>query len=95
MFAPLVVARVFAQQCLPLQQLLPVRESILTEPRSGDYYYLMSRFAWVFYLIALFFAVVALFTGLLALCSRIGGYLSGLTSAIAWFFMALAASLMT
>lgn len=48
-----------------------------------------------FYLIALFFAVVALFAGLLALCSRLGGYLSGLTTAVALFFQTLAAALMT
>lgn len=48
-----------------------------------------------FYLIALFFAVVALFTGLLALCSRLGGYLSGLNTSIALFFQTLAAALMT
>jgi hypothetical protein len=48
-----------------------------------------------FYLIALFFAVVALFTGLLALCSRLGGYLSALNTGIALFFQALAAALMT
>lgn len=58
-------------------------------------YFYLSRFMFAFYLIALFFAVCALFTGLLALCSRLGGYLSGLTVAIALFFQALAASLLT
>jgi heme exporter protein D len=48
-----------------------------------------------FYLVALFFAVIGLLTGLLALCSRLGGYLSGLTVAIALFFQTLAAALMT
>jgi len=59
------------------------------------HYYLLSRFMFAFYLIALFFSVVALFTGLLALCSRLGGYLSGLTTACALFFQTLAAALMT
>jgi len=58
-------------------------------------YYYLSRFMFAFYLIALFFAVVALFTGLLALCSRLGGYLSALNTAIALFFQAITASLMT
>lgn len=48
-----------------------------------------------FYLIALFFATCALFTGLLALCTRLGAYLSGLNTGLALFFQALAASLMT
>lgn len=61
---------------------------------TNTYFYL-SRFMFAFYLIALFFAVCALFTGLLALCSRLGGYLSGLTISIALFFQALAASLLT
>lgn len=58
-------------------------------------YFYLSRFMFAFYLIALFFAVCALFTGLLAMCSRLGGYLSGLTVSIALFFQALAAALMT
>ena len=41
------------------------------------------------------FAVVAFFTSALALCARLGAYLTGLNAAIALFFQALAASLMT
>jgi len=48
-----------------------------------------------FYLIALFFGACALLTGLLALCTRIGAYLSGLNALIALFFQTLAAALMT
>ena len=58
-------------------------------------FYYLSRFMFAFYLVALFFAVVALFTGLLALFSRLGGYLSGLTTSAALFFQTLAAALMT
>jgi len=58
-------------------------------------FYYLSRFMFAFYLIALFFAVIALFTGLLALCSRLGGYLSGFNCMIALFFQTLAAALMT
>jgi hypothetical protein len=59
------------------------------------HYYYLSRFAWVFYLIALLFSATALFTGLLALCTRFGAYLSGLTTFLAFFWQALASSLMT
>lgn len=48
-----------------------------------------------FYLVALFFAAIALFTGVLALCTRFGAYLSGLNTMIALFFQTLAAALMT
>ncbi len=58
-------------------------------------YFYLSRFMWAFYLIALFFAACALITGLLAMCSRLGGYLSGLTVSIALFFQTLAAALLT
>merc|ERR1711964_462493 len=46
--------------------------------RHHGYYFYMTRFMFAFMLIALFFGVCALFTGLLALCTRIGSYLSGL-----------------
>jgi hypothetical protein len=62
---------------------------------NSNYYYLMSRFAWVFYLIALLFAALALVTGLLALCSRLGGYLSSMITMVALFFQAMAAALVT
>lgn len=45
-----------------------------------------------FCLIALFFAVVALFTGLLAPCSRLGGYLSALNTSVALFFQTISAA---
>ena len=59
------------------------------------YYFYMTRFMFAFMLIALFFAVCALFTGLLALCTRIGAYLSGLLAMIALVFQLIQASLMT
>ncbi len=48
-----------------------------------------------FVLVGLFFAVCALFLGLLALCSRIGSYLSGALCLVALFFQTLTAALMT
>jgi len=62
---------------------------------NTSHYFYLSRFAWVFYLIAVFFAVVAFFVGLLALCTRLGSYLASTTTFVALFFQALAASLMT
>ena len=61
---------------------------------TSKFYYL-TRFMFAFMLITLFFGVCALFTGILAMCSRIGSYLSGLLGMIALFFQSLNASLMT
>ena len=58
-------------------------------------FFYLSRFMFAFYLMGLTFAALALFTGLLALCSRLGGYISGLLTAIALFFHTIAAALMT
>jgi len=62
---------------------------------NASHYYYLSRFAWVFYLIAVFFAVIAFFFGVLAPCTRLGSYLGSTTTFVALFFQALAASLMT
>ncbi|KAL1301459.1 hypothetical protein AAFC00_005709 [Neodothiora populina] len=59
------------------------------------HYYYLSRFMFAFYLIALFFACIALLTGCLAMCSRLGSYLTGATCSVALFFQAITASLMT
>jgi hypothetical protein len=58
-------------------------------------YYYLSRFMFAFYIVALFFAVVSFFTGLLALCTRLGSLLSAFNTFLAFFFQALAAALMT
>jgi hypothetical protein len=62
---------------------------------TSTHYYYVWRFGWAFYLIALFFDVIAFFTSLLAPCSRLASGFSGLVLAIALFFFTLAASLMT
>lgn len=62
---------------------------------TSMYYFYMWRFGWVFYLISLFFMVVAFFAGFLACCGRLGSALSGLVSLAALFFYSIAASLMT
>jgi len=60
-----------------------------------NYWYYMSRIGWAFYLIALFFAVCAVFVGLLAFCTRLGSYLSSSLTFLAVGMQAVAASLMT
>ena len=62
---------------------------------NTHHYYYLSRFAWAFYIIALFFSVCALFSAGLALCTRLGSYLSGFLTLLAFFMQGLAAALMT
>ncbi|KAI4091137.1 MAG: hypothetical protein L6R37_007783 [Teloschistes peruensis] len=62
---------------------------------TGSKYYLETRFMFAFVLIGLFFAVCALFLSLLALCSRIGSFLSSALCSVALFFQTLTAALMT
>ncbi|KAJ5888453.1 Actin cortical patch SUR7/pH-response regulator PalI [Penicillium taxi] len=60
-----------------------------------NHYYLISRFMFPFMIIGLFFAALALFTGLLAMCTRIGSYISGFLSWLALVFQVITTSLMT
>ena len=69
-----------------------VPEKFVTKPKRFFY---LSRVAWAFYLIALFFAACALLISLAALCARLGAYLTGLTTVIAMLCQAVAAALMT
>lgn len=62
---------------------------------GNNKFFYLSRCMFAFYLIALFFAVVSLFVGVLALCTRLGNYLGGLTVFFALFFQTLTAALMT
>jgi len=62
---------------------------------TSYYFWYMWRFGWVFFLIALFFEVLAFFAGFLALCSRLGSAFTGLISLVAFFFLTIAVSLMT
>ena len=62
--------------------------------RTNQYYYL-TRFMFAFVLIALFFGVISLFLGLLALCTKFGSYLDSAIVAVALFFQSVAAALMT
>ncbi|KAL8890741.1 MAG: hypothetical protein Q9205_003765 [Flavoplaca limonia] len=62
---------------------------------GGNKYYLETRFMFAFVLIGLFFAVCALFLGVVALISRIGSFLGSATCSLALFFQTLTAALMT
>jgi hypothetical protein len=59
------------------------------------HYFLMSRFMFPFIIIGLFFAVLSLFTGLLAMCTRIGSYLSGFLAWLGLTFQSITTCLMT
>ncbi|KAB8261169.1 SUR7/PalI family-domain-containing protein [Aspergillus pseudonomiae] len=60
-----------------------------------NHYFLTSRFTFPFLIIALFFGVVSLFTGFLAMCTRIGSYISSLMAWIALIFQIITTCLMT
>ena len=76
-----------------------VRARIIVESRSNNcrtnHYFLASRFMFPFIIIGLFFAVLSLFTGLLAMCTRIGSYLSGFLAWLALTFQVITTCLMT
>lgn len=59
------------------------------------HFFLTSRFVFPWLLIALFFAVCSLFTGVLSLCTRIGSYVSSVLGWIALFFQILSTTMMT
>ncbi|KAK6821181.1 non-anchored cell wall protein 6- variant 1 [Apiospora arundinis] len=62
---------------------------------TSSYFFYMWRFGWVFYLMTLFFSVLAFFSGFLACCGRLGSAIAGLSTMIALFFYTIAVSLMT
>jgi hypothetical protein len=67
----------------------------LGDGTTSYHYYYMWRFAWVFYLLALFFSTLGLFTGFLACCGRIGAAMATFTALTALFFETLGVSMMT
>lgn len=62
---------------------------------SSDMYYLETRFMFAFEFMALFFSGCALVLGLLALCSRVGSFLTGALCSVGLFFQTISAALMT
>lgn len=62
---------------------------------TSFYYYYMWRFAWVFFIMALFFEICAFFTSFLACCGRLGAGISSLVTLLAFTFLTIAVSMMT
>lgn len=62
---------------------------------TSFYYYYMWRFGWVFYIMALFFAICAFFSSFLACCGRLGAGIGSLVTLLAFVFLAIATSMMT
>ncbi|RQM07102.1 hypothetical protein DH86_00003864 [Scytalidium sp. 3C] len=62
---------------------------------TSAYFYYMWRFGWVFYLMGFAFDVLALFTTLLAPCSRLASGFSSFVLYVALFWFSLGAALMT
>jgi hypothetical protein len=62
---------------------------------TSFYYWYMWRFGWVFFLITLFFEVVAFFAGFIACCGRLGSAIAGFVAMVALFFSTISVSLMT
>ena len=88
--------------CYPVRPALPFdppnnfrTDQGLPDGFDGNKFYLLSRFMFAFYLIALFFAVIAFLLSVFALCARLGSYLTGFTVFLALFFQTLTAALMT
>lgn len=60
-----------------------------------NHYFLTSRFMFPFIIIGLFFAVCSLFSGFLAICTRIGSYVSSFLAWLALTFQVITTCLMT
>lgn len=73
-------------------------EGLVGESGSGTtdkYYYLMWRFGWVWFILALASSLIAFFAGFLACCGRVGAFISSAVSSVALAFWTLAAVFMT
>ncbi|KAJ5390093.1 uncharacterized protein N7496_001161 [Penicillium cataractarum] len=70
-------------------------ENVPQEFIGTNHYFLTSRFMFPFIIIGLFFTVLSLFTGLLAMCTRIGSYLSGFLAWLGLTFQTITTCLMT
>jgi len=88
--------------CYPVKAALPFdpprnfgTDAGLSDAFNGNKFFLLSRFMFAFYLIALFFAVISFLLSVFALCARLGSYLTGFTVFLALFFQTLTAALMT
>ena len=62
---------------------------------TSHYYWFMWRFGWVFYLMTMFFVVLAFFTGFLAFFGRLGSAISASICLVALVLFTIGVSLMT
>ncbi len=62
---------------------------------TNNKFYLLSRFSWVFILLALLFGVLAFFSGFLACCGRLGSAIAYFVGSFALMCHSVAASLTT
>ncbi len=62
---------------------------------SNNKFYLLSRFGWVFLLLALFFGTLTFFSSFLACCGRLGSAIATFVSFFALLCHAVASSLLT
>ncbi|ATY60196.1 actin cortical patch [Cordyceps militaris] len=62
---------------------------------SNNKFYLLSRFGWVFLLLALFFGTLTFFSSFLACCGRLGSAIATFVSFFALLCHAIASSLLT
>lgn len=62
---------------------------------TSKHFFLLWRFGWVFFIITLFFQVLAFFSGVLACCGRLGAAISSSLALFALVMHSVAASLMT
>jgi hypothetical protein len=62
---------------------------------TSKHFFLLWRFGWVFFIITLFFQVLAFFSGVLACCGRLGAAISSSLALFALIMHSVAASLMT
>ncbi|KAL4926822.1 SUR7/PalI family protein [Aspergillus undulatus] len=79
----------------PSQRNFGTEENIPQAFIGTNHYFLTSRFSWPFEIIALFFGVLSFFTGLLAMCTRIGSYISAFLAWLALTFQTIVACLIT
>ncbi|KAJ2967457.1 hypothetical protein NQ176_g9651 [Zarea fungicola] len=62
---------------------------------TSSKFYLLSRFGWVFLLLALFFGILTFFSSFIACCGRLGSFIATFVSFFALLCHAAASSLLT
>ncbi|KAG5362154.1 SUR7 family protein [Yarrowia sp. C11] len=70
-------------------------EGVPEEFIGTNKWYYLTRFAWPFYIISLFFTVLTLFVSVFSLCSRLGSALALTLNGVSVFFWTIASGLST